>query len=180
MSAVLLGLGAGLCFGFIITRVGATDPDRMARGHLMIDPAIPQFMLLAVLLSALGLTGLLAAGSATITVLPTSLVATSVAAIIFGIGWGLAGYCPGTTWAAVGEGRLDAVMALLGGLTGTAVFAEVHALVIPAVYEPTNVGSITLMDAIGGPRLVSTGLLSVALLVGIILIRRFWGGGDAT
>lgn len=179
MTPVVIGLLSGVAFGFIITRIGATDPDRMARAHLMIDPDIPRFMLMAVLLSAVGLTGLLAVDNATTQVLPTSLLATSLAAVIFGIGWGLAGYCPGTTWAAVGEGRLDAVAALLGGLAGTATFAHLHEWLIPALYAPTNVGSITLADALGGDRILALLVLVAGLGAGIWLIGRLWSGdGD--
>ena len=118
----------------------------MARAHLMLDPDIPVFMLLTVVVAAWGLWGLSASGVGREVILPTSLVATSLAAVIFGVGWGLAGYCPGTCWAAAGEGRLDALWALLGGLCGTAVFAHWHEWLVPRLYDPTNVGQITLGD----------------------------------
>ena len=146
MIQVLLGLFSGIAFGFVIQRVGATDANKMARSHLRKEPFIPQFMVLAVALSAVGLFGLEAAGLGRTLVLPTSLLATGLAGIIFGAGWGLAGYCPGTTWAAVGEGRMDAVFALLGGLLGTGVFAHLHETLIPLLYAPTNVGQITLRN----------------------------------
>ena len=114
MTQVLLGLFSGIAFGYVIQRVGATNPNKMALSHLMKEPYIPQFMVLAVALSAVGLFGLQAAGAGRTMVLPTSLVATGLAAVIFGVGWGLAGYCPGTTWAAVGEGRMDAVFCTAG------------------------------------------------------------------
>lgn len=177
MSQVLLGLLCGIAFGFVIQRVGATDPQEMARAHLMIDPGIPQFMLLAVVLSAVGLAGLKWAGVDNTQVLPTSLVATGLAAVLFGIGWGLAGYCPGTTWAAVGEGRLDAVFALLGGLVGTALFAHFHETLIPLLYAPSNVGPLTLVDGVGHPA-AAVVLLVVLFGMGILLIQRFWRGTD--
>lgn len=160
MTSVLLGLLAGVAFGFVIQRVGATDPDKMARAHLMRESAIPKFMVLAVALSAAGLLGLQSAGVGRTVVLPTSLVATGLAAVIFGIGWGIAGYCPGTTWAAAGEGRLDAIFALLGGLCGTALFAHLHEVLVPLLYAPTNLGPVTLADWMGSRP------LAVALLCG--------------
>jgi len=178
MSMVVIGLLSGLAFGYVITRVGATDPDRMARAHLMIDPAIPRFMLMAVVLSALGLSGLLVAGSAETSVLPTSILATSLAAVIFGVGWGLAGYCPGTTWAAAGEGRLDAIGALLGGLCGAAFFAQLHEWLIPALYAPSNVGKLTLADAFGGSRLIALIVLVAGLAAGVWIIGWLWSGED--
>ncbi len=161
MTQVLLGLFSGIAFGFVIQRIGATDPDEMARAHLMIEPRIPQFMMLAVAFSALGLAGLQAVGVGRMVILPTSLVATGTAAVLFGIGWGLCGYCPGTCWAAAGEGRLDAVFALLGGLAGTAVFAHFHEWIIPALYMPTNKGPLSLRDWVGNRFIAAFGLALV-------------------
>lgn len=175
IANVLLGLCSGIAFGFVIQRVGATDPNRMTRAHLMLDPDIPRFMLAAVALSAVGLFGLQAAGVGRTMVLPTSLVATGLAAVLFGIGWGLCGYCPGTTWAAVGEGRMDAVFALLGGLAGAAVFAQAHERLIPLLYDPTNLGQLTVTDATGSHPLALV-LVVLAMGGGIVLIGRLWKG----
>ena len=174
MIDVWLGLGSGIAFGFIIQRVGATDPQKMVLAHLMKEPQIPQFMLLVVMLAALGVFGLEAVGAGTTRVLPTSLIATGLGGAIFGIGWGLTGYCPGTCWAAVGEGRMDALFALLGGLCGTLVFAHLHEILIPALYMPTNLGQLTLADWFGSP---AAGLGALLILFGaaIYLIGVFWG-----
>ena len=101
MNDIWLGLGSGIAFGFIIQRVGATNPQKMVLAHLMKERYIPQFMLIVVMIAALGVFGLEAAGTGTIRVLPTSLVATGLGGVLFGIGWGVSGYCPGTCWAAV-------------------------------------------------------------------------------
>lgn len=161
MTDIWLGLFSGIAFGFVVQRVGATDAHRMARSHLMLDADIPQFMLLAVALSAVGLFGLQSVGVGRVVPLPTSIVATGLAAVIFGIGWGLTGYCPGTTWAAAGEGRMDAVFALLGGLAGAALFAHVHETLVPILYDPTNVGQITLTDLFGNQAVAVTMLVVV-------------------
>jgi len=173
ISQIWLGLFSGIAFGFVIQRAGATNPDKMARAHLMIEPDIPRFMLMAVVLSAIGLTGLEITGAAHTRVLPTSLVATGVAGVLFGIGWGLCGYCPGTTWAAAGEGRMDAVSALAGGLAGPALFAPLHDTLIPLLYDPFNVGQITLKDWTGN-RLAALGLLIFAFGLGMGVITLVW------
>lgn len=173
MTEVLLGFFSGLAFGFIIQRMGATDANRMARAHLMLDPDIPQFMVLTVALSAVGLLGLVAVNTGREMVLPVSLVATGLAAVIFGAGWGLAGYCPGTCWAAVGEGRMDAIFALLGGLAGTAVFAHFHETLIPLLYSPTNLGPRTLGDFFGG-RIQGTLILAGLFIAGVFAMGRLW------
>jgi uncharacterized membrane protein YedE/YeeE len=177
VTQVLLGLFSGIAFGFVIQRVGATSADRMARSHLMLDGDIPRFMLTAVAIAAVGLFGLQSVGVGRTLILPTSLVATGLAAVIFGIGWGLCGYCPGTTWAAAGEGRMDAVFALLGGLCGTAVFAHLHPFLVPLLYAPTNVGQITLANAFGSKALAVV-ILSVGFGCCVWGIGRIWGRNE--
>jgi len=172
-AQIWLGLLSGTAFGFVIQRVGATNANKMARAHLMIEADIPRFMLLAVALSAAGLLGLQVSGVGRTLIIPTSLVATTVAGVLFGVGWGLCGYCPGTTWAAAGEGRLDAVFALLGGLLGAGVFAQLHEVLIPLLYSPTNVGAVTLADATGS-RPLAVVLLVVVLGVCIWAVGRLW------
>ncbi len=174
MTEVLLGLFSGIAFGIVVQRAGATDADEMARAHLMLNGRIPRFMVSAVALAALGLVGLQAVGVGRTMVLPTSLVATGLGGVIFGVGWGLSGYCPGTTWAAAGEGRMDAVFALLGGLAGTAAFAHLHEVLIPALYLPTNQGPLTLTDWIGNP-LAAAGLLAAVFGGAGWMMGRLWG-----
>ena len=168
---IWLGLLSGTAFGFVIQRVGATDPDKMTRAHLMMEPDIPKFMLMAVVLSAFGLTGLLAVDIGHTVILPITLAATSIAGILFGLGWGLCGYCPGTTWAAVGEGRMDAVFTLLGGLVGAAVFSQFHEWLIPRLYDSTNLGRLTLADITGGRQVFIGGhliMLAIAAIAGML------------
>jgi uncharacterized membrane protein YedE/YeeE len=173
MTDVWLGLFSGIAFGFVIQRVGATNANKMARAHLMREAEIPRFMVLVVALSALGLFALQIKGIGRTVILPTSLIATGVAAMIFGIGWGLAGYCPGTCWAAAGEGRMDAVFALLGGLAGTAFFAQFHDILIPLLYLPSSLGPVTLGDWLGSDA-VAVWLLAVGLGFCTWIIGRLW------
>ncbi|WP_027371631.1 YeeE/YedE thiosulfate transporter family protein [Desulfovermiculus halophilus] len=177
MADIWLGLLSGVFFGFVIQRVGATNPGVMARAHLMLDGSIPRFMLLAVVLSAIGLWGLESAGVGRTVIHPTSLVATGLGGALFGIGWGLTGYCPGTCWAAAGEGRMDAIFAFLGGLAGAGTFAHWHESLIPALYMPTNQGQLTLDGWLGSSPL-AVGVLAVGLGAGIWIVGRVWGDGE--
>lgn len=176
MGEIILGIASGIAFGFVVQRVGATNADRMTKAHLMIDPDIPRFMLAAIALSALGLVGLQSSSVGRTLILPASLVATAVAGVLFGLGWGLAGYCPGTAWAAAGEGRMDAIFAVLGGLAGTALFAQLHGLLIPLLYAPTNVGQITLAAWLGGRPLAAM-VLSALLGAAVYIIGKVWRDG---
>ena len=177
MVDITLGIFSGLTFGFIIQRAGATNPDKIISGHLMKDPAIMQFMILAVAFGAVGLAGLQAVGVGRTMILPLSLVATTLGGILFGLGWGLTGYCPGTTWTAVGEGRMDAVFALLGGFAGTLVFGHLHETLIPLLYLPTNMGQINFGAWFGSSPVF---VFVYALILGFAawLVGRLWSGEE--
>lgn len=178
MIKPLLGLFSGIAFGFVIQRMGASNADRMARAHLMIESDIPKFMLMTVAISALGLYGLQSVGVGRTLILPTSILATGIAAVIFGIGWGISGYCPGTIWAAVGEGRMDAVFAMLGGLCGAGLFAHFHETLIPLLYAPTNVGKQTLKTWIS-PDFLAAVVLFIGFSLSVWAIHRLWGKDEA-
>lgn len=47
---------------------------------------------------------------------------TIVGASIFGIGWGLSGLCPGTSFAAVGMGNLPVLYGIVGMFTGALMY----------------------------------------------------------
>lgn len=49
--------------------------------------------------------------------------------LIFGAGMAILGYCPGTLFVSIGEGSLDAVVGLIGGLLGGLVYT----LVLPSI-----------------------------------------------
>ncbi len=46
--------------------------------------------------------------------------------LLFGAGWALSGACPSIAWVQIGEGRLLALITVVGLLLGTAVYPRVH------------------------------------------------------
>jgi len=53
-------------------------------------------------------------GLAKLSIKATILGPVILGALVFGLGWGLLGYCPGTSMGALGEGRWDALWGILG------------------------------------------------------------------
>ncbi len=80
------------------------------------------------------------------------------------------------TWAAAGEGRMDAVFALLGGLAGMALFAQLHETLIPVLYDPTNVGQIILTDLLGNYA-AAVAVLGIGFGLCPWGIGKLWGSG---
>jgi len=51
---------------------------------------------------------------------------TILGSVIFGVGWGLTGLCPGTSFAAIGMGNLPVLYGLAGMFTGAFIYGTVR------------------------------------------------------
>ena len=62
---------------------------------------------------------------------------------IFGLGWAVVGYCPGTQLGALGEGRWDALWAVLGGIVGSIIAVMIY----PWIGQPLlGAGALESLD----------------------------------
>ena len=69
--------------------------------------------------------------------------------LLFGVGWALAGYCPGTALGALGEGRWSALFVIAGMLVGAALFAEAYPTLKATVLAWKDWGGLGLPKALG-------------------------------
>ena len=88
--------------------------------------------------------------------------------LLFGAGWGLLGYCPGTAGGALGEGRVDALAGMAGMLVGAAVFAEAYPLLKATVLTWGDYGKLTLPQLMDQSHWV---LIPWFCLLGVWLLR---------
>jgi hypothetical protein len=143
--SLIFALPIGIAFGFVLERSGLGDPRKLAAQFTFADFTVLKVMLAAIVTAGLGLFWLARAGlidPASIYVPPTNLLPQIVGGLVFGVGFALGGYCPGTSCVAAAAGRGDA-LALIGGLlAGTVVFAEAFPLVEP-FYSATPLGAAT-------------------------------------
>ncbi len=121
---ILLAILLGGAFGFVLHRIGATNPTRLIDMLRLSDLKLEKIILFSIGLTMIALF--------TINTLFPGAIHFSIRAaywgvlvggLIFGIGFALSALCPGTGVAALGEGRLDAVFYVLGGLVGTFLIA---------------------------------------------------------
>ncbi|MFZ1956289.1 MAG: DUF6691 family protein, partial [Desulfobacterales bacterium] len=108
-----------------------------------------KFMLTAIFVGSVGIYLLKDLGLVNLSIKSTVLGATIIGGLIFGLGWGLLGYCPGTSMGAIGEGRWDGLWGLLGMLAGAAVYAEAYPLMKRTVLTWGDLGKITLPGMLG-------------------------------
>ncbi|MCB9726865.1 MAG: YeeE/YedE family protein [Deltaproteobacteria bacterium] len=126
MKRFALFLAFGLLFGFILSRVGATDFDAIAEMFLLTDLHLMGVIGVAVGVAGLGLAWTrrrVARGADLPTIKPKPVKPGLVlGAALFGAGWAVTGTCPGTGLAQLGEGKLMAVFTVAGIFAGTFLY----------------------------------------------------------
>jgi uncharacterized protein len=171
IAAILLGIG----FGFALERAGFGSARRLTAVFYFYDMAVVKVMFTAIVTAMAGLYLLSAAGLldlSSVYVEPTNYSGAIVGGLVFGAGFVIGGYCPGTAVAACATGRLDALAFAAGMLGGVYLFAELFSGV-DAWARSGAVGEITLPALTG----LSMGWF-VLLFVGI-LAAAAWGMGLA-
>jgi len=165
--AVVLGLG----FGFILERAGFASARKLTAVFYFYDMAVVKVMFTAIVTAMAGLFILSSAGVLDLGELyvePTNYAAAAVGGLVFGAGFAIGGYCPGTSLAACATGRLDAAAFLAGMLAGVYLFAELLAGV-DAWVRSTAAGELTL------PAMSGLAMGWFVLLFAAILVAAAWG-----
>ena len=148
-SQLIYGLVTGILFGFFLQRGQVLRYDKQIGALRLIDMTILKFMLTAIFVGSVGIYLLKDLGLVKMSIKSTVLGATIIGGLIFGLGWGLLGYCPGTSTGAIGEGRWDGLWGVLGMLAGAAVYAEAYPLMKRTVLTWGDLGKITLPGILG-------------------------------
>jgi uncharacterized protein len=164
---LLIGLGIGILFGFLLQKGGVTRYDVIIGQLLLTDFTVVKIMLTAIVVGKIGVHLLKGMGVAQLHPKPGSFGSSLIGGLIFGIGFGILGYCPGTMVGAVGQGSLDALFGGLPGmLLGAGLFAEVYPTLEKRILNKGYFGEITL------PQLLKVGhwWLIVPFSIGIIAL----------
>jgi uncharacterized membrane protein YedE/YeeE len=175
-TKLALGLLTGIVFGFLL------QMGRAAKFHVIIgqftlkDWTVVKIMGTAVIVGAIGVYPLVAMDLASLHVKPLLWAGVLIGAICFGIGIAVFGYCPGTSVAACGEGRRDAMVGVLGMLVGAGVFVALFPVLQPVVKSLSDAGEITLPGVTGTWPWVM-GLAVVGSIVLWLLRRNPMSGG---
>ena len=147
--SLIYGLITGVLFGFLLQKGFVLRYDKQMGAMRLIDMTIVKFMLSSIMVGMVGLYLLSDLGLIEFKVKVTILGANIIGGLIFGAGWGLLGYCPGTQLGALGEGRWDALWGILGMLIGAGMFAEAYPFLKATVWNWGDYGKIRLPELIG-------------------------------
>jgi uncharacterized membrane protein YedE/YeeE len=170
MKMLLYGLVTGIFFGFLLQKGRVLRYDKQLGALRLMDMTIVKFMLSTVLVGMVGVYILKDLGLVKLSVKPTNLGANIIGGLIFGAGWGLLGYCPGTSAGALGEGRWDSLWGILGMLVGAAVFAEVYPALKTSILTWGKLGKITLPQVLG----VNHWVIVPIFIVGALALFRWF------
>jgi hypothetical protein len=145
--AVVLGFG----FGFCLERAGFGSARKLTAVFYLFDMSVVKVMFTAIVTAMAGLFLLSAAGFLTLSDLyiePTSYAAQILGGLVFGAGFIIGGYCPGTSVAAMATGKKDGMVFALGMLAGVMAYAE-FTPGMEAWIKATSSGEVTLPGLTG-------------------------------
>jgi hypothetical protein len=93
-----------------------------------------------------------------------------IGGLIFGVGFAVLGYCPGTIAGAIGNGALDALVGGLAGIIiGSGLFAALYPRLSRGILKKGDFGDLTL------PRLFKVNeWVIVVSMAGLILLFLYW------
>jgi uncharacterized membrane protein YedE/YeeE len=127
----VLYLALGTVFGFVLSRSGAADYNYIQAMFLFESIQLYGILATAVMLTAAGMwlikrRGRTAAGAPIAIELKPLHRGNVVGGLLFGVGWSMAGMCPGPILVNIGEGKIYAVAALAGALVGAGAFGTLY------------------------------------------------------
>ncbi len=165
--SLVVAVVAGVFFGFFLERAGLGNPHKLTGVFYLTDFTVPKVMFTAVLVASTGLyllsdLGLLDIGR--VLFVPTYLWPQAAGGALFGTGYVLSGYCPGTSVAGAATGRIDALLTMAGIGAGSYIFAVYYPL-IERFYTSSQMGTSTLPRLVGINHWIVIGLLWVLAVV---------------
>jgi uncharacterized membrane protein YedE/YeeE len=144
-----LGLVTGVLFGFLLQKGRVLRFDKQIGAMLLKDMTIFKFMLSSILVGMVGILLLSNLEIITLSHKPMNVGAVLLGGALFGVGWAVMGFCPGTSLGALGEGRWHAVFAIMGMVAGAALYSELYPVFKSTVLAWKDFGKIGLPETLG-------------------------------
>jgi len=170
---LLLGLFTGILFGILLQKGRVAKFSVIVGQFILKDWTVAKVMGTAIAVGSVGVYALVTSGHATLHIKPFLLGGVLLGGVCFGIGMAVYGYCPGTGVAACGEGKPDAMVGVLGMLTGALIFVATYPLLQPIISGLGNMGKMTLPEMTGtSPWLWIAGILGGGITLTALMCCR--------
>jgi uncharacterized protein len=168
-SQLVLGMVFGIVFGFLLQKGGVTKYDIILGQLLLVDFTVLKIMLSAVVTGMIGIYLMKTLGWVALYPKSGSLGKNVIGGLIFGVGFAVLGYCPGTIAGAIGNGYMDALVGgLIGIWIGSGIFAALYPRLNRIILDKGDFGAMTL------PRLFNVNdwvvVIPVSALIVILLV----------
>ena len=168
MNAVILILG--FLFGAILQYAKLNRYNVISGMATLENFAVAKAIAVAIGVGAVIIAIEIGFGFATYHIKPFLLGGIAIGGIVFGTGMAILGYCPGTLPVSLGEGSVDALIGIIGGLFGGFIYTVVSPS-IQSIIGP-DLGSISLYTLIGQHHFV---FYIVDIIVGVAFVwSAFW------
>jgi uncharacterized membrane protein YedE/YeeE/rhodanese-related sulfurtransferase len=144
--AMITALVIGIAFGFALERAGLGSARKLTGQFYFTDFTVFKVMFSAIVTAMLGAFWLSRFGLLDLTrvfIPETWLAPQLVGGLLFGIGFVIAGLCPGTSCVAAATGRGDGAMVMLGMFSGVLLTGLAFSP-LQRFYESTSRGTLTL------------------------------------
>jgi len=173
-AQLVLGLLFGICFGFLLQKGGVTDFNIIEGQLLLTNFTVLKLMLSAVMVGMIGFHILKQRGYVQSHAAEGTIGSNVIGGLIFGVGFALLGYCPGTVAGAAGTGALDALFGgIVGLLIGAGFFADLYPLLKPVLMK-WPFPAVTIPEFLK----LNTGVTIVlleAVMGGVLVLLRYYG-----
>ncbi|HEV7242645.1 MAG TPA: YeeE/YedE thiosulfate transporter family protein [Thermoanaerobaculia bacterium] len=171
---MITAFAIGIAFGFALERAGLGSARKLIGQFYGTDFTVFKVMFSAIVTAMLGAFWLSRLGLVDLSrvyVPETWLLPQLAGGLIFGVGFVIAGLCPGTSCVAAATGRGDGAMVVLGMFAGVLLTGLAFAP-LRAFYESTSRGALTLPDVLHVPYGVVVCAVVVVALAGFAVAER--------
>ena len=164
----------GFIFGFLLQKGGVTKYHILMGQLLLQDFTVVKVMISAIMVGMVGVYFLNKSARLDFNLKTTRLGSNIVGGLIFGVGFALNAYCPGTGIAAIGEGNLDALFGCGGLLIGSYIYAEFSGKIKETIDTWGDLGKITIPNVLNIPYGAVVSFFVFALAGILFFIERTW------
>jgi hypothetical protein len=170
---LIAGAMFGLAFGFLLQKGGVGKFHVLIGQLLLQDFTVAKVMLTAIVVGMIGVFTLHHFAKVNLHIKPTRIGANIIGGLLFGAGFALMGYCPGTAAVALGQGSWDALFGMAGLIAGSWIFAELSGWTKRTIENWGDLGKVLLPDLLHVPRGVFVVGFATALTALLVLLERF-------
>ena len=162
----------GLAFGFLLQKGGVTKYNVLVGQLLLQDFTVVKIMLTGIVVGMVGIFTLNRFAKVNLHLQPTRLGAQAIGGLVFGAGFALIAYCPGTGAAALGQGSWDVPFGMAGLIAGSYLYAELSGWLKESVEKWGEKGKVTLPDLLHLPRLPFAFAIALLLSAALVFLQR--------